>query len=673
MAGAAVIAGTGRAVRRLPVSAITAATAVAITLAGAALTLSVGRAMDWELVGNVSHGLLLAGAGWWLTRSPAGWRVGWLLLGAGAADAFGVLTGGWAGAGFPADWVGWRVAAWLGLWIWALYVVPLFTVLPAIFPDGRAVSRGWRWVPWLGAGATLLTAVAAAVEPGPLPVGGNAGPPNPLAVPAGGALMTVAGVVVVAAVLAALASLAVRWHRAEPTQRQQMKFLWYAIAVVLAVELLGQLMPHHVAQAGYFLVPLLLVGAITLSVRRYRLYDIDPVIRRTLVFAALTTIVFAAYMGIVVVLGQAVGPSPGLALIASAAVAGLADPARRRLQLLVSRWLFGQREEPLEALAGLRQQLHAVADPSEIPATTASTVARALRAGYVSISLLTDGASAEVASIGVPGAQPSVQVPLEWRGELVGTLTVGPRTPGEAYSRADLALLDELAHAIGSALHAVRLAEELRAAQERAVHATTDERRRLRHDLHDGLGPLLSGMGLAVDGVRRTLSADNPVADELRVIAGQVRSAATAVRRIIDALPPAAVADLGLTAAITDHLDRCAALPDAPRISYHHTNVDETRVPPAVADAAYFVVLEAVANVLRHARASTCTVTLAGGGRLAVQVDDDGAGIGERYVAGVGTASMRRRVGELGGQFELCGRGTKGTTVRAVFPMESDG
>jgi len=653
----------------LPVAAVIAAAAVAGTLAGGALALATGRALDWDLVGNVSHGLLLAGAGWWLTRSPAGRRVGWLLLGAGAADAVGVLAGGWAGAAFP----GWRVAAWVGLWIWALYVVPLFTVLPAIFPDGKAPSRGWRWVPWLGGAATVLTALAAAVEPGQLRPGGNAGPANPLAVPAGEALVMVAGVVVVAAVLAALASLGVRWHRAGPTQRQQMKFLWYAVAVVIAVELLGTLMPHHVAQAGYFLIPWLLVGAITLSVRRYRLYDIDPVIRRTVVFAALTTVVFAAYLGTAVVLGRAVGPSPGLALIASAAVAGLADPVRRRLQLLVSRWLFGQREEPLEALAGLRQQLHAVADPSEIPATTASTVARALRAGYVSIQLLTDGASREVASVGVPGAEPSVRVPLEWRGELVGTLTVGPRTPGEAYSRADLALLDELAHAIGSALHAVRLAEDLRAAQERAVHATADERRRLRHDLHDGLGPLLSGVGLALDGVRRTLSAGDPVADELRVIAGQVRSAATAVRRIIDALPPAAVADLGLVAAVTDHLERCAALPDAPRISYHHTDVDEARVPPAVADAAYFVVLEAVANVLRHARAATCTVTLTGGERLAVRIDDDGVGIGERYVAGVGTASMRRRVGELGGEFELRRRGSEGTTVRAVFPMESEG
>ncbi|GGQ05063.1 sensor histidine kinase [Streptosporangium pseudovulgare] len=664
---------TGRAVRQPPGALLTLAAAVVMTAAGGSLSLAAGTALDWALVGNVGHSLLLGGAGWWLSRSRGGRPVGWLLLGTGTAGALGVLAEGSAAAGFHAGVPGWQVAAWLALWLWPLYVVPLFTVLPSIFPDGRAPSGNWRWASWLGAGASVLTAVAAAVEPGPLPAGEDAGPPNPLAIAAGGTLMTTAGLVVVAAVLSSLASLGVRWHRAGSAQRQQMKFLWYAMVLVLAIELLGGLMPYHVAQAGYFLIPFLLVGAIALSVRRYRLYDIDLVIRRTVVFAVLTAVVSAIYLGIVSVLGMAVGPSPGLALIASAAVAGFAEPVRRRLQRAVSRLLFGQREEPLEALAGLRQQLRAVADPSEMPATTANAVARALRAEYVSVQLLADGEYGEVARVGVSGVEPSVDVPLEWRGELVGTLTVGPRAPGEAYSRSDLALLNELAYAIGSALHAVRLAEDLRTAQEQAVHAIADERRRLRQDLHDGLGPLLSGIGLAVDGVRRTLSTDSPVAGELRVIADQARSAATEVRRIIDALPSAAVADLGLTAAIADHLERCAELPGAPLITYH-ADVDEARVPPAVADAAYFVLLEAVANVLRHADAVACTVTLStGGGRLVVQVDDDGAGIGERYVAGVGTASMRRRVSELGGRFELRPRDTEGTTVRAGFPMEGGG
>ncbi|WP_067181703.1 sensor histidine kinase [Microtetraspora niveoalba] len=664
---------TGRAVRRPPGALLTMVATVVMTAAGGTLSLAAGTALNWALVGNVGHSLLLGGAGWWLSRSRGGRPVGWLLLGTGTAGALGVLAEGSGTAGFQAGWPGWQVAAWLVLWLWPLYVVPLFTVLPSIFPNGRAPSGNWRWASWLGAGASVLTAVAAAVEPGPLLVGEDAGPPNPLAIAAGGTLMTMAGLMVVAAVLSSLASLGVRWHRAGSTQRQQMKFLWYAMALVLAIELLGGLMPHHVAQAGYFLIPFLLVGAIALSVRRYRLYDIDLVIRRTVVFAALTAVVFAVYLGIVSVLGMAVGPSPGLALIASAAVAGLADPVRRRLQRAVSRFLFGQREEPLEALAGLRQQLRAVADPSEMPATTANAVARALRAEYVSVQLLADGEYGEVARVGVSGVEPSVDVPLEWRGELVGTLTVGPRAPGEAYSRSDLALLNELAYAIGSALHAVRLAEDLRTAQEQAVHAIADERRRLRQDLHDGLGPLLSGIGLAVDGVRRTLSTDSPVAGELRVITDQVRSAATEVRRIIDALPSAAVADLGLTAAIADHLERCAELPGAPLITYY-ADVDEARVPPAVAEAAYFVLLEAVANVLRHADAVACTLTLSTRcGRLVVQIDDDGVGIGERYVAGVGTASMRRRVGELGGRFELRPRDAEGTTVRAVFPMEGGG
>ncbi|MFE9958064.1 sensor histidine kinase [Micromonospora sp. NPDC005299] len=665
MSGAAVTAGVGGAPDGLRAAAVTAVSAAVAAVAGGALVIVAGPGASWTLASNLTHSLLLLAAGWWLLRSRDGRRVGGLLLGAGAAGATALFAAGWTALGWP----GWPVAAWLQLWLWALFVVPLFTVLPAIFPDGRPPAPAWRWVPWLGVAATAVTVLDGALGPGPLPTGEAAAPANPLAVGFSPTLALASGGAVVAAVLAALASLAVRWRRGNRTQRQQLKFLWYALGMVVTIELVGGLMPRPLAQVGYFLIPVLLVGAIALSVRRYRLYDIDPFIRRTVVLAALTALIFGVYLAVVSALGTAVGPAPGLALIASAVVAATADPVRRRVQRAATRWLFGQREEPLEALAALREQLRAVADPSELPATTASVVARALRAPYVSVRLLADGAHEEVARVGVPSGEPSVEVPLEWRGELVGTLIVGPRVPGEAYSRADLALLAELAHGIGSALHAVRLANELRVAQQRAVHARADERRRLRHDLHDGLGPLLSGIGLALDGVRRAATVDDRLAADLRLISGQVRSAATAVRHIIDAMQPAAVADLGLVEALAEHLDRCAALPAAPSIRYVHRGVSSADLPPAVAEAAYLVVLEAVANVLRHAAAGTCTVTLTGGDRLSVRVDDDGVGIGDRYVAGVGTGSMRRRVRELGGQFELGPRPGGGTRVRAVLPV----
>ncbi|MET8908986.1 ATP-binding protein [Micromonospora sp. NPDC004551] len=661
MSGAAVTAGAGGLRGSLRAAAVTAVFALA-AVTGGLLVIVVGPGGSWTLASNMVHSLLLLAAGWWLRRSPDGRAVGGLLLGAGASGAGAVFAAGWTALGWP----GWQVAAWVQLWLWAMFVVPLFTVLPGIFPDGRPPTPAWRWVPWLGVAATAVTVLDGALGPGPLPTPDQ--PANPLAVGFSPALALASAVAVGAAVLAALASLAVRWRRGNRTQRQQLKFLWYGVALVLTIELVGGLMPRPVAQVGYFLIPVLLVGAIALSVRRYRLYDIDPFIRRTVVLAALTALIFAVYLGVVSVLGTAVGPAPGLALIASAVVAATADPVRRRVQRAVTRWLFGQREEPLEALAALRGQLRAVADPAELPGTTATVVARALRAPYVSVRLLADGVGEEVARVGTPLGEPSVEVPLEWRGELVGTLTVGPRVPGEPYARADLALLTELAHGIGSALHAVRLATELRVVQERAVHARADERRRLRHDLHDGLGPLLSGIGLALDGVRRDAGVDARLAADLQVISGQVRSAATAVRRIIDAMQPAAVADLGLVRAVAEHLDRCAALAGAPSFRYVHRSVADADLAPAVAEAAYLVVLEAVANVLRHARAATCTVSLTGGGGLGVRVDDDGCGIGERYVAGVGTGSMRRRVRELGGRFELGSRPGGGTRVAAVFP-----
>jgi len=525
-------------------------------------------------------------------------------------------------------------------------------------------------VPWLGIGATALMTLASSVAPGELPIGN--GHTNPLAVPAGATLGAVADVVAVAAVVASVTSLLARWRKAGVTERQQLKLLCFAVGVVVVIELVGGLMPHHVGQAMFFLIPFLLIGAITLAERRYGLYGIDPVIRRTAVFITLTTVVFGVYLGVVSLLGTAVGHSPGIALIASAIVAGLAEPVRRRVQRLIGRLLYGQREEPLEALAGLRQRLAVAAGPADLALPTAESVANALRAGHVSIRLVADGQLTEVAAVGTRGAEPSIELPLEAHGEYVGVLSVGPRAPGESYSGADRALLTELAHTIGSALHAVQLANDLRASQEQAVHGITEERRRLRHDLHDGLGPLLSGVGLAVDGARRELSDDDPLAGELATIAAEVRSAATTVRRIIDALPPAAVADLGLVSAIADHLDRCAELPGAPRISFNADGLDESVVPAAVADAAYFVVLEATTNVLRHAHATQCLVTLGDdGSQLVVQVTDDGTGTGDGYVPGVGTLSMRRRTAEIGGELELSQRPVPGTSVRAVFPLQT--
>jgi two-component system NarL family sensor kinase len=293
-------------------------------------------------------------------------------------------------------------------------------------------------------------------------------------------------------------------------------------------------------------------------------------------------------------------------------------------------------------------------------------VPRLLRTRSVALSLLSDGQAQELARTGAPGAD-AVQFPLVHQSELLGTLTVGLREPGVPFGRADTVLLTELGHQVAAAAHAVRLRADLRAAADRVLRAAAAERERLRRELHDRLGPLLVGTGLTVDALRRG-TPDDELGRGLAEVAGQLREASGEVRRIVDELQPATLLELGLTEAVRDHLDRLARLPGVPRCELVGA---AGPLPPEVQEAAYFLLLEAVTNVLRHASAARVTVRVERDAeRLDVAVTDDGVGLAEPYVAGVGIGSMRRRALELGGSFAVGPAPGGGTLVSATFPLQ---
>ncbi|WP_203882444.1 sensor histidine kinase [Planotetraspora kaengkrachanensis] len=615
---------------------VVAAVVLVLTAVGTVLVLRATGA-GWALAQNTSQAVVHTVAGVALIRSRGGDRIGLVLLSMGAAAGLQVLLWGYAAG----HWPGWEAADWVTRWIWAFSVVPLFTVLPALFPDGRPVTPRWWPVVWAGVAATILVAVFDTTD--------------------------LVGLLVVVVALLSLASLVVRWIRSGQVARRQIRLLLYAAGYAVLVEAVVDLLPHHVLQTAFLLIPIAPTVAIALAILRYRLYGIDLVIRRTFVYLAVTGLAFSAYLVAVAVLGTALSQvvSPQVALLAAGVVAALVESGRRLFQRRMSALLYGYRDRPLDALAKLRTELAGASTVSEIARRSASVTATALRSPGVTITLLTDGVPEEIARAGEPGPDP-ISTPLVAQDERLGALVVGPRAGREPYDDKDRRLIAELGHHIAAALAAARLSAELDRAREMTIHSTAEERRRLRQDLHDGLGPLLSGAGLGLDGVRREFEPGSREGRDLRIISDQVRLAAREVRRIIDAVRPGPVADLGLVTAVREHVQRCAALD----IGCTLTVSGIVDPPPAVAEAAYLVVLEAVTNALRHADARTCAVRMEqAGGSLTIEVRDDGLGIGPGYVAGVGISSMRRRVASIGGEFAITT--DHGTTVTAVFPLEA--
>jgi signal transduction histidine kinase len=418
------------------------------------------------------------------------------------------------------------------------------------------------------------------------------------------------------------------------------------------------------------------------AILRYRLWDIDLVINRTLVYGALTASVVGLYVLVVGGLG-ALLQVPGnliISLIATGLAAVLFQPLRERLQRGVNRLMYGERDDPYAVLSRLGSRLESTLAPDAVLPAVAKTVKEALKLPYVAIQLRREDGFETAAAAGDPEDRPLDDVPLVYRGETVGRLILGPRAGEEGFAAADRRLLEDLTHQIGVAAHAVQLTDEalrlsadLQRSRERLVAAREEERRRLRRDLHDGLGPQLAGLTMTAEAARDLVSTHPERAKELLGdLMERAQAAVSDVRHLVYALRPPALDALGLLGALRAHAD-------------HHDNgglrvsVEAPEqlppLPAAVEVAAYRIVLEAITNAERHAGARTCVVRVAldeVGGALYVEVADDGRGIGEDRGTGVGLSSMRERAAELGGWCTVESPASGGTRVRARLPCRRD-
>ena len=482
------------------------------------------------------------------------------------------------------------------------------------------------------------------------------------------------------------------------TERQQIKWVVFGISVAALVYLgivvaLSPLAPapttpgmvaniligYTFLYAAMLLVPL----SIGFAILRHHLFDIDLIINRALVYGALTTSVVLLYVLVVGGLGAVLRVQGSLivSLIATGLAAVMFQPLRERLQRGVNRLLYGERDDPYAVLTRLGSRLESRLTPDAVLPAVTRTVQEALKLPYTEIQLRREDGFETAAAAGDP-ADNALRLPLIYGGETVGWMVVGPRAGEEGFAQAERRLLEDLAHQIGASAHAalktdeaLRLSADLQRSRERLVEAREEERRRLRRDLHDGLGPQLSSQALTVDAVRALMKKDPDAAEELLLeLKADARDAVADIRRLVYGLRPPALDDLGLLGALRES----AAQHSAKGLSVFVEAPKE--LPPlsaAVEVAAYRIAQEALTNVARHAQASACTVSLAidEADVLCVEVRDDGRGIGdprENSSVGVGLTSMRERTSELGGGLVVEPLPEGGTRVCARLPLSKE-
>lgn len=543
-----------------------------------------------------------------------------------------------------------------------------FTCFLFLFPDGRFIPR---WTRWIGLVWVVQQSVAVLVPAAPLAVGDWPFPAQ---------LAVVLGLLG-----AAIYAQVYRYRRvSDGAQRRQTRLVVLGIAVALitypTIALgLALLNPTPatpaaalallVGDALIYAAMLLIPAAIGVAMLRHHLFDVDLLINRALVYGTLTACVLALYGLLVGAFGAAFSSrgGPVVAGVAAAVAAVVAQPLRARLQRGANRLLYGQRDEPGAVLATLGQRLEATLAPDAVLPAVVETVARALKLPYAAITLADEEATT-AAHYGTPSGT-TLTLPLVYHQETVGRLLLSPRV-GDGWTAADRRLLDTLAGQIGSATHAVRLYGELQRARERLVATREEERRRLRRDLHDGLGPQLASQTLTLAAASKLLRQDPATAEALLGAATTHAEEAIAdIRRVVYALRPPALDDLGLIGALREGASRyevggLRVAIDAP--------MELPPLPAAVEVAAYRIAQEALTNVVRHAGAKRCLVQLAideTARKLVITISDDGRGLPERYQAGVGLTSMRERAEELGGACQITSTAEDGTAVRAELPL----
>ena len=582
------------------------------------------------------------------------------------------------------------LATWLGNWVWLPAQLLPLTFVFLLFPDGHLLSPRWRIVGWAAGLGLLSLMLGLAAHPGPMADWGSQ--PNPFGI-AGAErflerLMTVGSILLAIGVFGSMAAVAVRFRRSKGIERARMKWLVYAAILILIAGaftlpywLSGNLANGPALELSIVLTNLVTLGiaiAVTIAIIGYRLYDIDVLINRTLVYSVMTGVIVLIYSLVVGAAGVLFGTQDNrlLALVATGLVAVLFQPIRDHLQRGVNRLLYGQRDEPFEVLARLGQSLEQSATPDTLFLTLVETVAQALRLPYVDLQERQGNRFVSVAATGRPVDDP-ISFPMNYQSEEIGRLMVGRRAPGEPFGEADERLLQNIARQAAVAVYDARLTADLQRSRQQIVTGREEERRRLRRDLHDGLGPSLASLLLEARVLRRMIRNDPEAAERLAdEMQGDIRETIDDVRRVVNELRPPALDDLGLVPAIQMMADKVGR-PRGDGTVGTVIQIEALEVlpslPAAVEVATYRIIQEALTNVTHHARARHACIRFRLDRDLHIEIADDGVGFNGSRDEGVGLHSMRERAAELGGSLIVSRRPEGGTLVSATLPIGGAG
>jgi signal transduction histidine kinase len=672
-----------------------------------------GNISRGDFIGNLTEslaGVYYASLGVLIVRRAAN-RIGWLLLGVGALIAVETVANGYGVAGIrhpgtlPAATLVGLFAEWL--------FVPLFTTLIVtflLFPDGRLPSPRWRPAAWFIAVVAVIEMTGFVITPRlvriPAP-GGSVRFPNPLGVaslgPVGSSLLlgtlTALGVASLPLLAIVVGALVARFRRGDPDVRQQVKWLAFALALMLVAQLLGPLRdstdggsasgPLVTAfDAVSAAVPLVVVPAIvTLAILKYRLYQIDVIINKTVKYGLLSVALIVVYAVIVVGIGTLAGYAGGPVLTVAAAVviAVLFQPARVRAQLVANRLVYGQRATPYQVLADFAQDMAGQPDATATLDRMTALLARATGATGLAVWIRV-GDQLRPQATWPAGSGPAGPVPLaagelpdfgatraiavRHGNELLGALTL-VKPPDERVSAAEDSLLAHLASQTGLVLRNLRLTAELRAtiddlkaSRQRLVRAQDEERHRIERNLHDGAQQQLVALSMLLRLLED--SAEDP--GEVRHLTEQIkdglRAALEDLRALARGIYPPLLADQGLQAALRAHADRVPVpvLVEADGIGRYRRDTEA---------AAYFCILEALQNVAKYARASRASVALAcPDGHLEFTVADDGVGFdAAATTTGTGLQGMADRLAAAGGSLLVRSALGTGTTIHGRLPV----
>ena len=632
-------------------------------------------------------------------RNPIGWL---LLLGSlvGGIQGFGLeyaVHGLMAAHMLP--FTAW--AAWLQNWIIdILFPCGLLLFVVLLFPTGRPPSRRWRVLGYAGVAVTALSLLNAIPSDYPIQVApGLREIVSPIAIKGYsatflGSLWVVWRASIVLLLIAGV-SLVVRYRRSAGEERLQIK--WFAFAVAITVFAYGAVtpftdpsgpIPNLIILAGFGVaLPL----ACAISILKYRLYGIDVVISRTLVYGSLAVLITGVYVGIAVGFGELVGsggkPNLGLSILATAIVAVGFQPARERLQKLANRLVYGKRATPYQVLSQFSSQVAGSYAADEVLPRMARVLEEGTGAERSTVWLRSTGALHPAATWPVAeGVEPAPPVPMangalpaipgvtravevRYQGEILGALSVVKRR-GEALTPVEEKLLDDLAHQAGLVLKNVGLTadlqrrlEELRASRQRLVSAQNEERRRLERNLHDGAQQHLVALKVKL-GLAEMLAAKDPAKARatLQQLKADTDEALETLRDLARGIYPPLLAEKGLATALQSQA-RKATLP----VEVDAENIG--RYPQELEATVYFCVLEALQNVQKYAQATrACVRLLEADGELRFSVEDDGRGFDiEHMKMGSGLTNMRDRLDASGGTMTMHSMAGVGTTVFGVL------